>query len=91
VNSATLYVEITGFNELSEGITNFYPNLVRTSIQIQLSSPDPTYIAIFNLLGEKVKEEKVTGKEVTLDVSSLPQGLYLVRTKETTVGKFVKE
>ena len=48
-------------------------------------------LSIFNLLGEKVKEEKVTGKQVTMDVSSLPQGLYLVRTKETTVGKFVKE
>ena len=62
----------------------------------------------FNLLGEKVKEKKVTGKpaspegrQVTIGVSSLPQGLYLVRAENrvvgkptfvnTTVGKFVKE
>ena len=58
-------------------------------------------LSIFNLLGEKVKEEKVTDKQVTMDVSLLPQGLYLVRTENrvvgkptfvnTTVGKFVKE
>ena len=58
-------------------------------------------LSIFNLLGEKVKEEKVTGTQITMDVSSLPQGLYLVRMENrvvgkptyvnTTVGKFVKE
>jgi hypothetical protein len=38
-----------------------------------------------------VKEEKVTGKQVTMDVSSLPQGLYLVRMENKMIGKFVKE
>jgi hypothetical protein len=50
-----------------------------------------TLLSIFNLLGEKVKEEKVTGRQVTMDVSSLPQGLYLVRADEKMIGKFVKE
>jgi len=44
-------------------------------------------LSIFNLLGEKVKEEKVTGKEITMDVSSLPQGVYLVRMEKRVVGK----
>jgi hypothetical protein len=47
--------------------------------------------SIFNLLGEKVKEEKVTGRQVMMDVSSLLQGLYLVRMENKMVGKFGKE
>ncbi|MBX7140761.1 MAG: T9SS type A sorting domain-containing protein [Chitinophagales bacterium] len=74
-----------------------YPNPSSTHIHLQLPST-PTTIAIFNLLGEKVKEEKVSlpagqagGGEITMDVSELPAGLYFVRTEEAIVGKFVKE
>src|SRR5215217_3864970 len=44
-------------------------------------------LSIFNLLGEKVKEEKVTGNQVTLHVSSLPQGLYLMRAENKIGGQ----
>ena len=60
-------------------------------ITLSLPSDQNAILFIFNLLGEKVKEEKVTGREVTMDVSSLPQGLYLVRTENRVAGKFVKE
>ena len=62
-----------------------------TTITFSLPSNQKAILSIFNLLGEKVKEEKVTGKQITLDVSLLPQGLYLVRTENRVVGKFVKE
>jgi hypothetical protein len=38
-----------------------------------------------------MREEKVSGGEITMDVSRLAAGLYFVRPGETTVGKFVKE
>jgi len=78
-------------------------SVFRTDLELRLVRI-PTarrILSLFNLLGKKVKEEKVTGSQVTFDVSLLPQGLYLVRTENsvvgkptfvnTTVGKFVKE
>ncbi len=74
-----------------------FPNPTSSTIHLQLPSI-PTTITLFNFLGEKVKEEKVSlpagqagGGEITMDVSELPAGLYFVRTGETTAGKFVKE
>ena len=77
---------------INDGEARFsiFPNPSSTFIHLQLPST-PTTITLINLLGEKVKEENVTGKEVTMDVSSLPDGLYLVRTENKVVGKFVKE
>ncbi|MBS1658494.1 MAG: hypothetical protein JST18_10425 [Bacteroidetes bacterium] len=51
------------------------------------SVPEPH----FNHLEEKVKEEKVSGNEVTMDASELPAGLYVVRSSERVIGKFLKE
>lgn len=67
-----------------------FPNPTSTTIHLQLPST-PTTITLFNLLGEKVGEEKVSGGEVTMNVSDLPAGMYVVRAKETLMGKFVKE
>ena len=76
--------------DLLESVSVF-PNPASTTITLSLPSNQSTILSIFNLLGEKMKEEKVTGKQITLDVSSLPQGLYLVRTENRVVGQFVKE
>ena len=70
---------------------DFFPNPTSTTITLSLPSNQNAMLSIFNILGENVKEEKVTGKQITMDVSSLPQGLYLVRTENRMVGKFVKE
>ncbi|MBX7141798.1 MAG: T9SS type A sorting domain-containing protein [Chitinophagales bacterium] len=82
----------------SEGeiFVEVFPNPASTTIHLQLPST-PATITVFNLLGEKVREEKVSlpagqagGGEITMDVSELPAGLYFVRTEEAMVGKFVK-
>lgn len=102
----TCYVCYVGIAEhdSDQSSVNAFPNPASTTIHLQLPST-PTTITIFNLLGEKVKEEKVSlpagqagggpaspaGREITIDVSELPAGLYFVRTGETTAGKFVKE
>jgi len=67
------------------------PNPTSTSIQIHLPSNQQTTLSIFNPLGEKVREEKISGEDVTIDVSDLPQGVYVVRTEKEVIGKFVKE
>ncbi len=91
-----LFVSASTNNSYKSQIIIF-PNPASTTIHLQLPST-PTTITLFSLLGEKVREEKVSlpagqagGGEITIDVNELPAGLYFVRTEETTVGKFVKE
>ena len=89
--------QLTGMNDLAPANKNsIFPNPTSTTINLHLPSTHTT-ITIFNLLGEKVREEKVSlpagqagGGEITMDVSELPAGLYFVRTEEAMVGKFVK-
>jgi PKD repeat protein len=96
-NSTTSFVEITGIDVLNNESFSIYPNPSSDFIKLHLSSPPSTF-SIFNLLGEKMKEEKVSllagqagGNDITMDVSELPAGLYIVRAENATVGKFVKE
>ncbi|MBS1658393.1 MAG: T9SS type A sorting domain-containing protein [Bacteroidetes bacterium] len=70
---------------------SIFPNPTSTTITLSLPSNQNGMLSVFNLLGEKVKEEKVIGKEITMDVSSLPQGLYLVRMGNKRLGKFAKK
>lgn len=83
----------SGISIASTFYNNIYPNPTTSTIHLQSStfSSHPTTISIFNLLSQKMKEEKVSGSDVTIDVSELPEGLYVVRTEEKLVGKFVKE
>jgi hypothetical protein len=68
---------------------DLFPNPAINFIQLHIPSL-PTIISFFNLLGEKVKEQTITGSDITIDVSELPAGIYEVRVGEWS-GKFVKE
>jgi len=70
---------------------NISPNPTSTTIHLHLSSTQPTTLSIFNVLGEKLREEKISGNEISIDVSELPAGMYVVRTEKELIGKFVKE
>jgi len=80
----------TGISSVQKSFS-LSPNPVTSVIQIHLPSNQKTTLAIFNLLGEKMREEKISGEDATIDVSELPQGMYLVRTEKEAIGKFVKE
>ena len=82
----------TGIQEVSsKAELKIFPNPTSTTIALSLPPNQNAMLSIFNLLGEKVKEEKVSGDDVTIDVSELPAGLYFVKSKEQLIGKFVKE
>jgi len=73
---------------------SIYPNPATISIQVHLTnlpSNTTTTLSFINLLGEKVKEQKVNTRDATIDVSDLAEGIYLVKTEKQVVGKFVKE
>ncbi len=63
-----------------EGL-NFYPNPVNTGkIYITSKSSAEKEIAIFDVLGKKVLQTFLSGKE--LNISSLSPGVYIIQIKE---------
>jgi hypothetical protein len=47
-------------------------------------------IAVYNLLGEKVFNEKANSKFITIDISDKPKGVYLIKTFNNEGANFQK-
>ncbi len=82
----------------SNGVTNIllnktlsiYPNPASSSIIINSAEPI-TGIAISNLLGQTLINQNNNSKQVQVDVTDLPAGVYLVKINGTDVRKFIKQ
>ena len=86
--------DVTGFSEVGCGITKtinvkvimdseeiaLFPNPAQNIINIYMPLIDE--VEILNLFGECVGHVKVDHEIATLDVSNLPNGLYIVHVKE---------
>lgn len=67
---------------------SLYPNPVVRQLTLQGLKPD-TKVRIVSAAGDVVRESVVEGTTMTIDVSSLPTGLYLLQTESSTL-KFIK-
>jgi sugar lactone lactonase YvrE len=67
-----------------------YPNPTNSNVTVE--GKGIRSIAVWNVVGQVVSEQeyKKTDK-VTVDVSNLPSGVYMVRVNDVWVGKVVKE
>ena len=97
VNDKTLAYSIskgsTGIQSPAAGNSYIYPNPTRDLIHVHLAS-DEGGIEIFSISGQCMLQQKLTGKESTLDIAQLAKGTYLVRLSEqgqTTVCKLLKD
>jgi len=72
-------------NERSEGI-KCYPNPASSNLMVTNSKSAITEVEIYNLLGELILTSRPDtgskGHEVTIDVSRLPEGVYLVTASD---------
>ena len=76
---------------LSSNSLKIYPN--PTSFNVTIENAGKGYISILNLYGQQLLKQGITAPTNTLDVSTLPSGIYFVKvTGETSVQvrKFVK-
>ena len=73
----------TGVGEVSNTIISTYPNPAASTLNISLSESvtDTRDLTIYNIIGEKVFEQKVNGNEqiVPVDVAVFPSGNYLIK------------
>jgi hypothetical protein len=71
---------------------NIYPNPASTNITIETSSHGR--VSILNLSGQKLLHLGITEPKARIDISSLPNGVYIVKLvgeKGVQVSKFVKQ
>ncbi|MDY5968601.1 MAG: thiol protease/hemagglutinin PrtT [Bacteroidales bacterium] len=76
-----------GIGRREGDIFNVYPNPAMHNVTV--CTTVPAKIAIFNATGQQVREVRSNGK-VTIDISSLPQGVYFVRVGNGKMVKLVK-
>ncbi len=71
-----------------------YPNPAKEFVTITLSATKPSMIHIIDNNGKIVMQQKLNATAVTLNIGSLPTGIYSVRIiqdEKTTFSRFVKE
>ena len=82
----------TGINNMS--ISNYqcniYPNPTATSLTIT-ASEKITSVSISNTIGQTVYALDCNAEQVQINVSALPDGMYLVKINGAEVRRFVKE
>jgi hypothetical protein len=94
VNTLTINQESSvGINEIgSDNTINIYPNPVTNNITIE--TPQQATIEITDIQGRLIKTLEVNAGKTSVDVSTLPSGVYIVKAKTekgVTFKKIVKE
>jgi hypothetical protein len=72
----------------------FYPNPVKDVMKVDVKSADISFMDIYNLTGRRVMTKEVYQGTTTVDLSSLPNGMYVVSFKGTgapCIKKFIKK
>jgi hypothetical protein len=73
---------------------NIYPNPAKEQITIAFNENENVDIKIINMLGINVLSQQAKGDKVTIDVNSLPAGVYIVRcakNEKVTSTRFIKQ
>jgi hypothetical protein len=82
-------------HEQQQSRLTLYPNPSTDQITIETSStPTNSQLSIMNLNGQEILTCQITESKTTIDISTLPSGVYFVRLtndKTVEVGKFVKQ
>lgn len=65
-------------NQLSQ-VLKAWPNPVSDVLNFELKNQDRAQISLYNLQGQKVKQQLLTESRSSLDLSDLPAGAYLIR------------
>ncbi len=80
---------ITNQNSIQNSIAIF-PNPAKNEITI-IASDEITDVTIVNVIGWAIIRNPYNKKQVQIDISDLPTGLYFIRANGIYTGKFVKE
>ena len=78
--------ENDGINENIGNSVSIYPNPFNDHISISLENPEGCQIIISDITGKVIIDEKFTDNLITIDMSSLSPGQYLVNVKNDSLN-----
>jgi hypothetical protein len=84
VDVAVAIPQTTGQNALG-----IYPNPAKDRITLSLPdgmSPTNVHISVYDMRGNVIRETQGAGTKITMDVSTLPAGLYFIRVTDGEVA-----
>jgi hypothetical protein len=71
---------------------NIFPN--PTTDKFTIETPQKATIEILNIQGQLINTIEANSKEISIDISALPNGVYIVEVKTEkgiAIKKFIKE
>lgn len=79
-------------NEIKVNSICIFPNPSTGIFNLDFGTVNITAVEILNQWGENIQNYKVTTKNLVVDLTDFPQGVYIVKTKgyETLIGKIIK-
>lgn len=81
--------------ELSENNISLFPNPVTDQLNIELADRvQYAEVTVIDLTGKVLQKETISGNRASLNISTLPKGLYFLKIREqgrSMVMKFMKE
>lgn len=90
IDSSTLNTEEVLNNEVFKGL-KLYPNPVSNTLKIDIKDGNINVINVFDLVGRKLKAINDIKNHHSLDVSDLPNGVYLLITNTKEQFKIIKK
>ncbi|MDW7694415.1 trypsin-like serine protease [Flammeovirgaceae bacterium SG7u.111] len=89
--SESSYIVTSLEDELLHGEFVVYPNPASQSVNVSWEGMQPKHIGIYNLAGRLMASHQPSGFPTTsLDISTLPEGLYLLKTSFNN-GEFISK
>jgi len=78
--------------DYKENQLSMWPNPAKDKIFFSLNASQITQIEVFNMVGQKVKEANAIDLEKkSLDISSLPKGMYMVKVNQKSTKRLIVE
>jgi len=70
--------EVLGIQDQTKADFSYYPNPVKDRLTVN-AGKNMTSVSVYNLLGQHVKSQKMNANNATIDMQSLPSGIYIVK------------
>jgi phosphatidylserine/phosphatidylglycerophosphate/cardiolipin synthase-like enzyme len=81
-------------NSLSDNLINIYPNPASDKITVKNNSDELQEVSIYSINGQLMIQKEINSPEMNIDISSLSQGIYVIRisgNSNSFVTKMIKE
>lgn len=78
-----------GIEDFTEGV-RLYPNPAQNELALSFSSYSPTSIEIYDVHGKLMQTHSVPSSYTEINIESLRNGLYFIKSEEGLIGRFIK-